>query len=167
MTLRYSPMNQHDALYMIARKYPGGLEALAQRMNMSVNVLRNKLRPSIHTHHVTNEEESLIIELCEEAKVEDALLPLQAKNWRHRLIAFPMPQVDDLSDQDLTHSLCKAVKEFADLAATTSAALADSKITHAELENLEREAQEALAAVSELRDRMRARAAQNESVGHS
>ncbi|WP_247869772.1 phage regulatory CII family protein [Herbaspirillum sp. ST 5-3] len=161
MTLRYSPMNQHDALYMTARKYPGGLEALSQRMNMSVNVLRNKLRPSIGTHHVTNEEESLIMELCEEAKVEDALLPLHAKNWRHRMIAIALPTVDHLSDEDLTHSLCRAVKEFSDLAATTSMSLADGKVTAAELDQMEREAQEALAAVAELRDRMRARAAEN------
>ena len=49
MTRRYSDTNQHDALYKVARAYPGGLEALAARMGMSVNVLRNKLAPGIDT----------------------------------------------------------------------------------------------------------------------
>jgi hypothetical protein len=47
MTRKYSDMNQHDALYKVARAYPGGLEALALRMDISVNVLRNKLAPEL------------------------------------------------------------------------------------------------------------------------
>ncbi len=158
MTLRYLSMNQADALYTVARAYPGGLEALALRMNMSVNVLRNKLRPNIDTHHVTSEEESLIIEFCEEASVKEALQPLIAKNWRHGLIAFPAPPVDQLSNEDLTQLLCRTMKEFSDLTTTASAALADGRVTKGELDDLDREAQEALAAIWELRERMRIRA---------
>ncbi|HEV7816365.1 MAG TPA: phage regulatory CII family protein, partial [Janthinobacterium sp.] len=44
-------MNQHDALYKVARNYPGGLEALAHSMGISVNVLRNKLAPTIASHY--------------------------------------------------------------------------------------------------------------------
>ncbi|MFX5660835.1 phage regulatory CII family protein, partial [Acinetobacter baumannii] len=71
-------MNQHDALYKIARAFPGGLEALAQRMDMSVNVLRNKLAPGIDTHYPSFEEVSQIVELCKQANVKDATLPLHA-----------------------------------------------------------------------------------------
>ncbi|RJG06264.1 hypothetical protein D3870_09790 [Noviherbaspirillum cavernae] len=151
-------MNQADALYTVARAYPGGLEALALRMGMSVNVLRNKLRPSINTHHINSEEESLIIEFCEEAKVADALQPLVAKNWRHGLIAFPRPPVDVLSDDDLTKALCKAVKEFSDLSSAASETVSHRNITHAEMEAIEKEAQEALAAIEELRYRIHSRA---------
>lgn len=35
MTCKYSEMNQHDAIYIAARAYPGGVEALAGRMGMS------------------------------------------------------------------------------------------------------------------------------------
>lgn len=157
MTLRYSSMNPADALYTIARAYPGGIEALALRLQMSPNVLRNKLRPNIDTHHVTSEEESLIMELCEEAGVKDPLMPLVAKNWRHRMMAFPIPAVDTMSDHDLTEALCRAMKEFSDLATTASLAIADKKVTLAELDAIEKEAQEALAATAELRERMRKR----------
>ena len=56
MTRRYADMNQHDALYKVARAYPGGLEALATKLDMSVNVLRNKLAPGIETHYPSFEE---------------------------------------------------------------------------------------------------------------
>ena len=72
MTRRYSDMNQHDALYKVARAYPGGLEALAAAMKMSVNVLRNKLAPGIETHYPSFEEVSEIVALCQEAGMKDA-----------------------------------------------------------------------------------------------
>jgi hypothetical protein len=171
VTLRYRKMNHLDALYTLARSYPGGIEALAQRMSgarvMSPNVLRNKLRPNIDTHHVTSEEESLIMELCEEAGVKDPHAPLIAKNWRHGLIAFPVPTVDDISDTELTQSVCRAMKEFSDLSAAASHALADNRITLAELDEIEKEAAEALAAVAELKERMRMRAEADSQRGRT
>lgn len=159
MTLRYQTMDMHDALYTVARAYPGGLDALYPRLGItSVNVLRNKVRPAIRSHYVSNEEDSLIMEFAEEAGVPDALQPLIAKNNRHNMIAFRRPPVDTLTDDDLTQCLCRAMKEFSDLTATASRALADKKITEAELDEIEKEAQEALAAIGELRERMRRRA---------
>lgn len=158
VTYRYSEINQHDARYNLARDYPGGLEMLAKRMAMSVNVLRNKLAPGIKTHHINDEEDSLVIEYSQEANVPDACRALVAKNWRHGLIAFPMPQLDHLSDADLTVATCIAMKEFSDMVTTVSLALADGKVTPAELQEMEKQMQEALAAMVELRERMRARA---------
>lgn len=158
MTCRYSEINQHDARYNLARAYPGGIEMLARRMGMSVNVLRNKLAPGIKTHVITDEEDSLIIEYCEEARVVDPCRALIAKNWRHRLIAFPLPDADHLSSSDLAQAMCHTVKEFADVMSTTSNALADGKVSVAEMDVMEKEMQEALAALCELRDRVRAAA---------
>lgn len=159
MTLRYSPMNQADALYMIARAYPGGLEQLAHDMGgMSVNVLRNKVRPAITTHHCSDEEVSRIMELCEDRGMADAKLPLIAKNWRHGLIAFPKPAVGELADSEMTRSLCNAVKEFSEVATCAAMTLADNKVTPVEFMDFEKQAQEALAAIHELKERMRAAA---------
>ena len=83
MTRRYFDMNQHDALYTVARKYPGGVDALARALDMSPNVLRNKLAPTISSHHVTFEEVSLIVDCCHKAGVGDAHLPLHALLVRH------------------------------------------------------------------------------------
>lgn len=78
MTRKYLDMNQHDALYKVARSYPGGIDALAQAMGISVNVLRNKLAPTIASHYPSFEEVSAVVELCHQAGVADAHLPLHA-----------------------------------------------------------------------------------------
>jgi hypothetical protein len=159
VTYRYSDINQHDARYNLARDYPGGIEILAKRMCMSVAVLRNKLAPGIKTHHINDEEDSLIIEYCQEANVPDPLRGLIAKNYRHGLIAFPMPSVDHMDDSSLTELLCRTMKECADVMASASKAIQDKRITQQEIEDLEKEVQEALAAIVELRERYRTRAA--------
>lgn len=154
MTLRYTDMNQHDALYKAARKYPGGIEQLANRMHMSENTLRNKLSPGIHTHHTSFEETSEIIEYLQEAKVEDALLPLRAMNWRHGMVAFPLPTTDNLSDDQLAQTVFRVMKESGDVAQVVGEAMADGKITLQEMDRIEREFQEALAALAQWRARV-------------
>lgn len=162
VTLRYSETNQHDALYTVARAYPGGVEALARRMGRSAAVFYNKLRPGIDTHHVAFEEVSEIVELCQQAGVKDALSPLHALNMRHGLVAFPMPQVDSLTDDALAQTVCRAMKEFGEVAASVSESLAnDGKISDAELEKIEKEFQDAFAAIGEWRARVRSRADQS------
>jgi hypothetical protein len=156
VTLRYSPMNQADALYMIARAYPGGLEELAKDMGgMSVNVLRNKIRPTIDTHHCSDEETSRIMELCEDRGMKDAKLPLIAKCFRHRMIAVPMPEAADINDDGMTVSLCNAVKEFSEVATSASVAISDRRVTIDEFRDFQQQAQEALASIHELMERMR------------
>ncbi len=73
MTRKYLDMNQHDALYSVARRYPGGLELLAKDIGMSANVLRNKLSPTITTHYPSFEEVSIIVEHCHKAGVAEAV----------------------------------------------------------------------------------------------
>ncbi len=155
MTCKYSEINQHDALYMIARSFKGGVEALAQRMAKSVPVMYNKLRPGIQTHHMTFEEATEAIELCIDAGVPDAILPAQAFAWRLGYVMVPVPRVNGTPDEDLTRNICKSMKEFGDVAACIHDALAnDNEITLNELARFEREFQEAIAAMFELRSRV-------------
>ncbi|MDB5822211.1 MAG: hypothetical protein JWR21_915 [Herminiimonas sp.] len=157
MTHRYTDMNQADALYKVACKYPGGIEALAGRMDMSTNVLRNKLAPRTVTHHITWAEVSEIVEYLQEAKVEDALLPLRAQNWRHGLVAFAMPALESLSEDQLAMTVCKVMKEAGDVAEAVGDAMADGKITLEEMDRIEREFHEALAALGQWRQRVQER----------
>lgn len=158
MTQEYSDMNQHDALYKVARKYPGGLEALSKRLVMSSSVLYSKLRPGVDSHHTSFEQVSEILEHLVEARVPDALQPLHAFNWRHGLVAFEMPAPSDQADDDLIHSICKTVQEFGQMTSSVSGALADGSITGKELEEIEREFSHAFGAMTELRERIRAKA---------
>lgn len=157
MTLRYSEMNQHDALYTAARNYPGGVEGLAQRMKMNAEVLRKKLQPAVRSHHINLEEFSMIIEYLEEARVDDYSAPLHALNWRLRHVCLRLPDAGDCTDEELTAILCRTVKEFGDVAAGIGAAMEDGAITLREFDILEKNFEEATAAMMELRDRVRIR----------
>lgn len=156
MTRKYSDMNQHDALYKVARAYPGGLEALATKMGMSVNVLRNKLAPAIESHYPSFEELSVIIELCHQAGVKDAHLPLHALLSRHGLAAFVVPEPSAVSKDDLSQTVCKVMSQVGDVAEAVSESLLDGVITDAEADLIEREFQAALTALGEWRARIRA-----------
>jgi hypothetical protein len=158
VTLRYSEMNQHDALYLKARAYPGGIEALAQRMGKTPAVLYNKLRPGIHTHAVNFEEVSEILELCTDAGVDDPLHPLQAMNWRHGLVAFVLPNIECHSDEDLSQIILGVMQEAGEVAKVISDALRDRKINSEELDGIENEFQRLLSAVGLLRSRIKQKA---------
>jgi hypothetical protein len=161
MTRKYSDMNQHDALYKVARAYPGGLEALAQKMEVSANVLRNKLAPGIESHYPSFEETSQIVELCQQAGVKDALLPLHALLGRHGMAAFVIPEPSHISDDDLSQTVCRVMSQVGDVAEAVSTALLDGVITDAEADLIEREFQGALTALGEWRARIRLRSKQS------
>lgn len=44
-------MTPQDALHMTVMSYPGGAEALAARMGMNAQILRNKINPNSTSHH--------------------------------------------------------------------------------------------------------------------
>jgi hypothetical protein len=155
MTHRYTQMDPQDALYNAARSYPGSVEALAHRMAMSPAVLRNKLSPNVKTHHVTLSEASLIIEFLREAKCDDALLPLQALNWQHGLIAHQIPNLDHMTDEQLSNSLVTIMKENGEVAAAMQEAMKDGRITETELDKVEKEIFDLVTAAVALRNRFR------------
>jgi hypothetical protein len=152
-------MNQHDALYKVARNYPGGIEALAQALGMSANVLRNKLAPHIASHYPSFEEVSAIVELCHQARVPDAHLPLHAMLVRHGMAAFIVPQPEQVAGDDLSQTVCKVMSQVGAVAESVSRALVDGVITAAEADLIEREFSGALAALGEWRARIRLRSA--------
>lgn len=155
MTRRYSDMNQHDALYKASRAYPGGIDALAQKLGMSANVLRNKLAPGIASHYPSFEEVSMIISLCQEAGVKEALLPLHAMLSRHGMAAFAVPEPTQISTDDLSQTVCKVMSQVGNVAEAVSDALLDNVITEHEADLIEREFQGALTALGEWRARIR------------
>ena len=158
MTRRYMDMNQHDALYTVARRYPGGLEALASKIGISANVLRNKLSPTISSHYPSFEEVSLIVECCHKAGVSDAHLPLHAMLMRHGMAAFVVPQPDCVGRDDLSQTVCRVMSEVGAVAEAVSSALMDGVVTAAEADLIEREFHSALSALGAWRARLRMQA---------
>ncbi|RLK45964.1 phage regulatory CII family protein [Cupriavidus plantarum] len=164
MSYEYSDADQHEALYNVARRYPGGgivalAAALSQRLakRITVPVLRNKLRPGINTHHITFEDLSLIIELCQEANMPDATMPLEALCWRHGLVPVALPRAgEDLGDP--AQAVIRVMKEIGDVATAVTKAADDGVITEAELDDIEREFIEAQAAIAAWRADIQRRA---------
>jgi hypothetical protein len=158
MTSRYTEINQHDALYIAARTYPGGIEALSLRMGMSAHVLYKKLRPAVDTHHVNYEEVSEIVEHLEAAgKADMADLALQALAWRHGRVTAPLPEVPQADGALLAQVLC-ILQEEGKLAAALSAALNnDGRIDAREVDALEKGLQQCIAALVVLRNQVRAK----------
>jgi hypothetical protein len=155
VTCKYSEINQHDALYMVARRYPGGIEALAHRTGRSTSMMYNKLRPGVLTHMVSFEEATEVIELCQQAGVEDALLPAEALAWRLGRVLVDVPQENTNSNEELTQLVCKAVKEFGDVGSSIYQSLAtNNEIDTRELAAFEVEFKEAIAALFQLRERV-------------
>jgi hypothetical protein len=155
MTRRYLDMNQHDALYTVARKYPGGVDALARELDMSPNVLRNKLAPTVASHYPSFEEVSRIVECCHKAGLPDAHLPLHAMLVRHGMAAFVVPQPEQARQDDLSQTVCRVMSEVGDVAEAVSDALRDGVVTSAEADLIEREFHAALSALGAWRARLR------------
>lgn len=155
MTRKYLDMNQHDALYKVARNYPGGVDALAQCMGISVNVLRNKLSPTISSHYPSFEEVSTIVELCQKENMADALLPLHALLVRHGMAAFVVPQPSPAQTDDLSQTVCRVMSEVGAVAEAVSDALRDGVVTAVEADLIEREFHAALSALGAWRARLR------------
>lgn len=105
MTKRYSVTGPLDALYAAARKYPGSVEALAQRMGKSPGVLRSKLSPDVDTHHTTFDEALDLIELLDAAVPHAADSAVRAIGYRLRR-AFTRIDAQDSDDSGIAaHTL--------------------------------------------------------------
>lgn len=157
-------INQHEALYSLASRYPGSIEGLAHAMSLRLgrqmypNVLRNKLRPGIETHHLNFEEYSLILELCEEAKLDGWHVPLRALCWRHGMVAIATPQVEGApaSVAAAMRQAGEAAREFGEMMAEFAQAAADGKITRSEADRVLPEIQHVLTVVTMLRESVEA-----------
>lgn len=152
MTHQYTEMNPNDALYSVARKYPDGMGELANLMGMTEGMLRNKVSPKVRTHITSVDEFSEIMHLCHEAGVEDARQPLKALNMKHDMVAFQRPISADLTEEQASQIVYRAMKEAGDVAAAVGDATADGKITLQEMDRIEREFQEALTALYQWRE---------------
>lgn len=165
----FNEVDQHEALYALASRYPGGLNALADALSrragkkMYLPVLRNKLRPGITTHHVTVEELSLILELCEEAGMPTAFAPLEALCWRHGRVPVAVPTVDD-AEVGPSHAVCKVMSKIGRLADTVAKAAEDNRIDERELEAIEAEFLRASKALAAWRVQIRAQAARQAQI---
>jgi hypothetical protein len=137
MTHKYSARNQHDLLYEIARAYPGGIEALAQRMGTTSKKLYKKLSPKSDERNTTAEEFSVIVEMCAGANVKNAMSPIEAMCWRHGGIFVPLDAITGTSDEDLRKTGIQAMAQLGNVAALLEEAMEKDEITDNDMERIE------------------------------
>jgi hypothetical protein len=152
VTCKTSQTNMHDALYNTARKYPGGVEALAFRIGTSAAVLYNKLRRQVDTHHTSFEESVILQEAAAEAGRADAYDALHSYAWRLGHIALQLPQIPVNNDPaPILQHLCHTFKAEGDVAQAIEKSLEyDQKINATEIEGINKAVMEAVTALLKL-----------------
>jgi len=166
MTYHYGETNQHDCIYNLARQYPGGIEALALRLGTTAKLLRKKLTPGEVRNHLSFEDATAIMEVCQAIGMADALAPLHATAFRLGQINVPIPEVErgDLTQEAIHTAAVGAMRQLAEAMAASSDALIDDNLTAKELADIEPKIRGILPLVCSWLERMRVRA-QNDGAG--
>lgn len=158
MTCRSVQMHPLDALYQAVKRYPGGVRALAHRLNLSEATLYNKLRYQIETHHIGYDDELSEMLFClKEANVKGWADTLHALAWRHGHLAVPLPDMAaGAAGAEITSAIIASVKEHAEAVAQIGESLRnDNAISETELRRIDQEVEEAMVALVGLRDMAR------------
>lgn len=155
MTHQRFDIDPLDATAKAVQTYPGKIGALALRMAMSQQVLRNKLSPAVHTHQLTLDEFCDILEKLQEINSPLSELPLQAICYRAGCVAVRLPDHGADSDE-LLDSIVAIFGTEGRLADNLRNALSDDqKISDRELGVLEEDIKRVLESVVTLRDKLR------------
>lgn len=159
MSHRLDQLNPLDAIYDRAKRYPGGVEALAHLMQKSSAVLYKKLERHTESHGLRFDEFEEIQRRLIAAHVPDAYAPLRALAYRFGHVAIKLPEVDHIGNNDLRDDLVQLFAETGDVPRAIERALAnDERISSAELTEIEREISEAMEKLAQLREHVRQKA---------
>lgn len=167
MTYRLHELDPLDACYKLAKSYPGGVAALAARMGKGHGVLQKKLAGHVDSHLLTLDEFSSIVDLSGSARCPDSMLPLHALCWRHGGAFIQLPDAEMIDDEDFLLEVIHTAKEQGDVIRRIQEALADDgKISGREMEDIEREVQESIAAQIVLLEMVKSKARKDAGPRH-
>lgn len=140
-------MNRRDAALNLARRYPGGLEALGPRMGKRGDTLRNELTGAEGYKWGVDDEE-ILIALCQAARVADPLAPITAAAVNAGALLLPLPPDGDESTP--TECLATAARSFAAFVATSTTAQAENDVSANDLRQIERDAGALVSSVQQM-----------------
>lgn len=131
-------MNLTKTYYALCRRFPGGITAIANLMDMSADVLQKKLSPTCDTHHLNVDEAEAIDLITKDhaGAVEHARLNGYA--------CIPMPDAN--AEGSLHKGMAEIGREFSELMQEFAEATKDNMISPNEVERFKREAVELFAA---------------------
>lgn len=122
----------------------GGCEAIAVRMGMNAGVLRNKANPNIATNHPTLEEADRLMGLTGDHRVLHAL----ARN--HGYVCVRMDEGNNASDVAVLELVAKVMCTEGEVGKQMYDALADGRVTRAELARIRTAVKDAECALEQL-----------------
>lgn len=132
-----------DQAYNLARAYEGGVEALALRMKRNPTTLGHELRGQ-GSAKLGLEDAAALTAFSGDLRI------LEAWNAEHGLIVIRMPDVPDGPVGGCLDKLSSTAREFSELVTEVAADMGDNRLSDNELQRIEREGAELLAAVHQL-----------------
>jgi hypothetical protein len=142
-------MSIKDLAYRIAHRYPGGVPALAVRMNMSKHVLQNKVNIRCDTHRLTAEELDMMTDF---ADTDETAQYFCAKR---NMVGIHLPEFDNVSDRELLDLFLTLDKARGDLSDCISKALSDGMIDPGEFERIDGKIRTYGGVMAEVRNRLK------------
>lgn len=124
-------MNTQDAAYHTAHDSPGGVQALAVRMDMSPNVLQNKVNPMVVYHKLTLSEAVRMQALTGDVRILHAM----ASELGH--VAVPVLGYEGVSDMELLDGYMDSITALGEFTAAFQLSIADGRVTPAEMARME------------------------------
>lgn len=138
MTVALDLTHPLDALYAAARRYPGGIEALAARMQTHPQTLYKKFRQGVESHQLHFDGELSEILFClAEAGVAGWADVIKVFCWRHGFVAVAVPEADMPGSHAALQAACEAIKTHAAALQAYGQSIADGKVDAAEMADIE------------------------------
>ena len=137
-----------DVIYNMVHDFPGGVPAMAIRVNENKNTLQLRVDPNNTTHHTPA---SLAAKIADVADSDELAKTFAA---RRSMICIHITKHEGASDMELFDLIINMEREKADWLASIQRALADGMIDPAEFQRIQKESYDHLSAVAELASRL-------------
>jgi cob(I)alamin adenosyltransferase len=123
-------MNHLDAFHKTVHGAPGGCEAIAPRMGLSVGILRNKANPNSATNKPTLDEADRLMGITGDCSILDAL----AAN--HNRVCVKVEDGASAADMAVLEMITWVWQSNGEVGTEVNHALADGRITRAEVDRV-------------------------------
>ncbi len=127
----------HDALDGLIRAYPGGYEAIAQRLGKHPSTLRNEVHPPLGSSAKLGWDTAMqVMGMCQQVGLPAALAPLDAAELAFGRTAMWLPDRAEM-EPGAFEALEASATAFARMVGAFSAAVADGRVTAHERRDVE------------------------------
>lgn len=124
-------MNVTDTAHKVAHQYKGGCAALAPRMDLSANILRNKVDPNKDSHKLSLEEAVVMSDMTD----DDRVLEAWAQHRGYTLVK--MPEIEGCTDAAIVELMGEAWATHGLVGKEICKTLEDGRVEHTEVERVE------------------------------